>query len=369
MLIQALQSAYPSGFIYFNTVHSTINTLANNPWRLSVAPMIDVTDKHCRYFHRLLAPKALLYTEMVSTGAILHGNRSQYLDFNAMEQPLALQLGGSNPNELAQCAKIGESWGYNEINLNCGCPSERVQRGAFGACLMDDPNLVAECCKAMLDSVSIPVTVKHRLGLDYNYSYSFVRDFVAVLYNAGVRVFIVHARNAVLKGLSPKHNREIPPLRYDYAAQLKQDFPDCTIVLNGGVAQVNQATELLQSFDGVMLGRAAWHTPAVLTIIHQKIWPSHVTLNVHQVIDRMVSYAASQVEQGVPLRFITKAMLGLPAGYKGARTWRRTLSDSTLLKNNNPDLIKQAWQSLQEQGHANQAAGDAPSGSLGQSRI
>lgn len=197
--------------------------------------MIDVTDRHCRFFHRLLAPSARLYTEMITTGALMHGDVSRHLDFDATEHPVALQLGGSEPGALARSARLGQQWGYDEINLNCGCPSARVQRGAFGACLMAEPVLVADCVKAMQDAVSVPVTVKHRLGLDYDESYDFVRDFVGILHDAGCRVFIVHARNAVLKGLSPKDNRQIPPLRYDVARQLKTDFPDGVFVLNGGI--------------------------------------------------------------------------------------------------------------------------------------
>src|SRR5690606_28699138 len=234
-------------------------------WRVCVAPMIDVTDRHCRYFHRLLHPRARLYTEMLSTGAVLHGNAARHLAFDEAEHPVALQLGGSEPGDLARAARIGAEAGYDEINLNCGCPSDRVQRGAFGACLMASPSLVADCVRAMQDAVSVPVTVKHRLGLDYEDSYAFVRDFVGTLHEAGCRVFIVHARNAVLKGLSPQGNREIPPLRYGRAAQLKRDFPDSVFVLSGGIATVEQARCHPEPFDGVMLGRAAWHDPAVLT--------------------------------------------------------------------------------------------------------
>ena len=229
---------------------------------LCVAPMIDVTDKHCRYFHRLLAPNALLYTEMITTGAILHGATDRYLEYNHQEHPVAIQLGGSNPNDLAKSAKLAEQWGYDEINLNCGCPSSRVQKGAFGACLMADPDLVADCCKAMLDASTKPITVKHRLGLDYNEDYSFLSDFVGKQHDIGVNVFIVHARNAVLAGLSPKDNRNIPPLRYDVAKKLKQDFPNAEFILNGGIDELQQSIDFLQDFDGVMLGRAAWHNPA-----------------------------------------------------------------------------------------------------------
>lgn len=321
---------------------------AATDWHLCVAPMIDVTDRHCRYFHRLLAPRARLYTEMITTGALLHGNVPRHLDFNVQEHPVALQLGGSEPDALAQCARLGEQWGYDEINLNCGCPSERVQKGAFGACLMAEPQLVADCVKAMQDVVSVPVTVKHRLGLDYNDSYDFVRDFVGTLYLAGCRVFIVHARNAVLKGLSPKDNREIPPLRYHAALQLKRDFPDAVFVVNGGINQLSQTTELLEQFDGVMLGRAAWHNPAILSDISLAL--GHVTEPAQpgNVVAAMVQYCEEQVAKGVPLRMITRAMLGYLAGVPGARQWRRALSDARELAANDPAVISRAWQQLNQ---------------------
>ncbi|MDQ8033124.1 tRNA dihydrouridine(20/20a) synthase DusA [Bordetella genomosp. 1] len=315
-------------------------------WRLCVAPMIDVTDRHCRYFHRLLAPRARLYTEMITTGALLHGNVARHLDFDAAEHPVALQLGGSEPDALAQAARMGEQWGYDEINLNCGCPSERVQRGSFGACLMAEPDLVADCMKAMQDAVSVPVTVKHRLGLDYDESYAFVRDFVGKIYDTGCRVFVAHARNAVLKGLSPKDNREIPPLRYDVVAQLKRDFPDCTIVLNGGLADAAQSVHAAGQFDGVMLGRAAWHNPRVLSEVSMQLWPSVRLPSDAQVVDAMTAYAADQVARGVPLRVITRPMLGLVNSQSGARRWRRLLSDPTRLAANDPALIYEAWRSL-----------------------
>ena len=225
---------------------------------------MDWTDRHCRIFHRLLSRHARLYTEMVTTGALLHGDVARHLDFNAAEHPLALQLGGSETAELAHCAKLGEQWGYDEINLNCGCPSERVQKGAFGACLMVEATLVRDCVKAMVDAVSVPVTVKHRLGINDINDYGFVRDFVGTVSEAGCTVFIAHARNAVLKGLSPKDNREIPPLKYDYVLRLKQDFPHLTIVVNGGIHGIAESQTHLDNLDGVMLGRTAYHEPWAL---------------------------------------------------------------------------------------------------------
>jgi tRNA-dihydrouridine synthase A len=228
---------------------------------ISVAPMMDWTDRHCRYLHRLLSRRALLYTEMVTTGALVHGDVPRHLRFNAEEHPVALQLGGSEPADLAHCAKLGEEWGYDEVNLNCGCPSERVQRGAFGACLMNEPQLVADCVKAMVDVVDIPVTVKHRIGIDKIESYEFVRDFVGTVSEAGCQTFIVHARNAWLQGLSPKQNREIPPLRYELVHRLKHEFPALKFAINGGISVNAQVHEHLRLLDGVMVGREAYHNP------------------------------------------------------------------------------------------------------------
>ncbi|QAA93268.1 tRNA dihydrouridine(20/20a) synthase DusA [Pollutimonas thiosulfatoxidans] len=354
------------------SIADTHKHLPNGPddWRLSVAPMIDVTDRHCRYFHRLLAPRARLYTEMITTGALVHGNVARHLAFSPAEQPVALQLGGSEPAALAAAARLGEQWGYDEINLNCGCPSERVQRGAFGACLMAEPQLVADCMKAMQDAVSVPVTVKHRLGLDYDDSYAFVRDFVGAIRDTGCRVFIVHARNAVLKGLSPKQNREKPPLRYDAAARLKADFPDCRFVLNGGIAEVEQSIDLMNQFDGVMLGRAAWHNPGILNDISRRQHPHLVHLEPDQVVQAMQRYAAGQVKDGVPLRIIVRPLLGWMNGRAGARQWRRTLSDPALLDRNDAQLIAQAWSDLMLRSNNQEDAYElAASESDGQSRI
>ncbi len=312
------------------------------PWQFSVAPMIDVTDRHCRYFHRLLAPNALLYTEMITTGALIYGDVPRHLQFSEQEHPVALQLGGSEPDALAHCARLGESWGYDEINLNCGCPSERVQKGAFGACLMAEPALVADCIKAMQDAVSVPVTVKHRLGLDYDESYDFVRDFVGQIYDTGCRVFIAHARNAVLKGLSPRDNREIPPLRYDVVAQLKNDFPDARFILNGGLNQPDQIVTTAATFDGAMVGRVAWHEPYVLRTVSQRLWPDTPVAQDAEVVQAMMQYAEKQLPQGAPLRAVIKPMLGLFNGRKGARQWRRHLSDPVQLARQEPAILMEA---------------------------
>ncbi len=303
-----------------------------SPWRLSVAPMLDWTDRHCRYFHRLLSRHALLYTEMVTTGALIHGNQPRHLDFNAEEHPVALQLGGSEPADLAQAARLGEQWGYDEINLNCGCPSERVQRGAFGACLMAEPKTVADGVKAMVDAVSIPVTVKHRIGIDRTESYAFVRDFVGTVAEAGCGVFIVHARNAWLQGLSPKENREIPPLRYDVVHRLKHEFPDLVIAVNGGIREASQVHEHLRLLDGVMVGREAYHNPWFLASWDAEFFGEADRLLTRDAVEEaMVAYMEREAaERGTPWYNIARHMLGLYNGLPGARRWRQVWSDHKL---------------------------------------
>ncbi len=291
--------------------------------------MMDWTDRHCRYLHRLLSRHALLYTEMVTTGALVHGDVPRHLRFNAEEHPLALQLGGSEPADLAHCAKLGEQWGYDEINLNCGCPSERVQRGAFGACLMNEPQLVADCVKAMVDASSVPVTVKHRIGIDKIESYEFVRDFVGQVSEAGCNTFIVHARNAWLKGLSPKQNREIPPLRSALVHRLKHDFPALKFSINGGITLNAQVHEHLRLLDGVMVGREAYHNPWWLAEWDAEFFgaaPSERTREEVETLmcDYMVREAA---EHGTPWSNIARHMLGLRNGLPGARRWRQVWSD------------------------------------------
>jgi len=307
-------------------------SVAPGRWRLSVAPMIDWTDRHCRYFHRLLSRHARLYTEMITTGALLHGDVARHLRFNAEEHPVALQLGGSEPADLALCATLGEQWGYDEINLNCGCPSERVQRGSFGACLMAEPRLVAEGVKAMVDAVSVPVTVKHRIGIDRSESYAFVRDFVGTVAEAGCATFIVHARNAWLQGLSPKENREIPPLRYELVHRLKHDFPQLNIVINGGITTDAQVSGELRLLDGVMVGREAYHNPWWLASWDEQYYgaaPSTLTRETveQQMVDYMLRTAA---EDGAPWYAIARHMLGLRHGLPGARRWRQVWSDHKL---------------------------------------
>lgn len=294
--------------------------------------MMDWTDRHCRYLHRLLSRHALLYTEMVTTGALVHGDVARHLDFSPEEHPVALQLGGSDPAELAHGAKLGEQWGYDEVNLNCGCPSERVQRGSFGACLMAEPRLVADCVSAMVDSVSVPVTVKHRIGIDQGESYAFVRDFVGTVAQAGCRVFIVHARNAWLKGLSPKENREIPPLRYDFVHRLKADFPGLTIALNGGITTSEAVSRQLERVDGVMLGREAYHNPWWLASWDAQFFGATDAGTTRESVEEaMVEYMARQAQaRGTPWASIARHMLGLRNGLPGARRWRQVWSDHKL---------------------------------------
>ena len=325
------------------------NSMKSTPRRVSVAPMMDWTDRHCRSLHRMLSRHTWLYTEMVTTGALIHGDVARHLAFTPGEAPVALQLGGSEPDDLARSAKLGEQWGYDEINLNCGCPSERVQRGAFGACLMNEPQLVADCVKAMRDVVSVPVTVKHRIGVDAVEEYGFVRDFVGTIAEAGCDVFIVHARNAILKGLSPKENREIPPLKYDYAYQLKRDFPNLEIILNGGVKTLDEVEMHLQHVDGVMLGREAYHNPYVLADVDARFYGSpDAALSREQVEEKFIEYCAAELARGTYLGGITRHALGLYRGVAGARGWRRVLSDSRKLAAADLAIFEEARTHLRE---------------------
>lgn len=295
--------------------------------RLSVAPMMEWTDRHCRFFHRLIAPRALLYTEMVTTGALLHGDLERLLGNDAAEQPLALQLGGSEPDELASTAALAEAWGYQEVNLNCGCPSERVQRGSFGACLMREPALVAACVAAMRQATALPVTVKCRIGVDDSAEPGFLNEFVDAVAAAGCETFIVHARKAWLKGLSPKENRTIPPLRYEIVHALKAARPGLSVILNGGLREPLAAAAHLPRLDGVMIGREAYENPWSLRAFEQAVFGAGTGLRSrHAVLAAMLSYIEAQRSAGVPLRAITRHMLGLFNGLPGARAWRRHIS-------------------------------------------
>ncbi|WP_374334860.1 tRNA dihydrouridine(20/20a) synthase DusA [Leeia sp.] len=312
--------------------------------RLAIAPMLDWTDRFYRYFFRQISRHAWLYTEMVNTGAILHGDRERFLRFDPLEQPVALQLGGSDPADLARCAKLAEQWGYNEVNLNVGCPSERVQSGSFGACLMAEPALVAECLQAMQDQVSIPVTVKHRIGINEVEHYDYLRHFVeAVARHSQTTVFIVHARNAILKGLSPKENREIPPLKYPYVYQLKAEFPELEILINGGITTLEQAEAHLQHVDGVMIGREAYHNPYALVQADARLYgDDHPLPTRTEVLQAFLPFVERELQAGVPLKFMTRHILGLFQGCFGARVWRRMLSDASRLKANDPQLLLEA---------------------------
>ncbi|WP_420170425.1 tRNA dihydrouridine(20/20a) synthase DusA [Pseudomonas alloputida] len=295
--------------------------------RFSVAPMMDWTDRHCRFFLRLLSRQTLLYTEMVTTGALLHNDAHRFLRHDASEHPLALQLGGSVPADLAACARLAEEAGYDEVNLNVGCPSDRVQNNMIGACLMAHPALVADCVKAMRDAVSTPVTVKHRIGINGRDSYAELSDFVGQVREAGCRSFTVHARIAILEGLSPKENREIPPLRYDIAAQLKRDFPDLEIVLNGGIKTLDECQAHLETFDGVMLGREAYHNPYLLAEVDQQLFGSDApVVSRSEALAQLRPYIVTHMESGGAMHHVTRHILGLAQGFKGARRFRQLLS-------------------------------------------
>lgn len=297
--------------------------------RLSVAPMMDWTDRHCRYFHRLMTRRAMLYTEMVTAPAVLHGPKDRLLDFSSAEHPVALQLGGSDPRELGQAAAIARDWGYDEINLNVGCPSDRVQSGCFGAVLMERPSLVASCVSAMIAESAAPVTVKCRIGVDDQDPEFVLPDFIEKVATAGVRHFIIHARKAWLKGLSPKENREIPPLDYDLVVRMKAAFPELTICINGGVADLLTAKSLLdQGLDGVMIGRAAYHDPASVLIGADALWGDPTGLDAFEAVTAMKPYIADHLAQGGKLHQVTRHMIGLFTGRPGARSWRRMLSES-----------------------------------------
>ncbi|MEE1950390.1 tRNA dihydrouridine(20/20a) synthase DusA [Pseudomonas alcaligenes] len=295
--------------------------------RFSVAPMMDWTDRHCRFFLRQLSSRALLYTEMVTTGALLHGDTQRFLRYHDCEHPLALQLGGSNPADLAACARLAQAQGYDEVNLNVGCPSDRVQNNMIGACLMGHPQLVADCVRAMRDAVNIPVTVKHRIGINGRDSYAELCEFVGTVREAGCTSFTVHARIAILEGLSPKENREIPPLRYEVAAQLKQDFPDLEIILNGGIKTLEECQQHLQTFDGVMLGREAYHNPYLLAQVDQQLFGlDRPVITRAEALTRMRPYIERHLAEGGAMHHITRHVLGLAQGFPGARRFRQLLS-------------------------------------------
>ena len=328
---------------------------------IAVAPMLDWTDRHYRYFIRLLSRHTLLYTEMVTTGAILRGDRQRLLAHDPTEHPLALQLGGSDPAELARCARIATDWGYDEINLNVGCPSDRVQSGRFGACLMAEPDLVAACVAAMRAATDLPVTVKTRIGIDERDSYQELADFVRRVAAGGCTVFIVHARKAWLSGLSPKENREIPPLRHEVVHRLKRDFPELTIVLNGGLTTLEQVTEQLRQVDGVMIGRAAYENPYLLADVDRRLFSSSTSPpNRHQVVRALLPYLEERLRAGTPLQCMTRPILGLFQGIPGARAWRRVLSERAWRHGAGVEVVEAALERVVETDRAPQIAGATP---------
>ena len=307
------------------------------------APMMDWSDRHCRMFWRQLTKHTLLYTEMVTTGALIHGNRERFLQYSDEEHPIALQLGGSNPAELAQCAAYAGEWGYDEVNLNVGCPSDRVQNNMIGACLMAHPELVRDCLSAMREATDIDVTVKHRIGIDDQDSYEQMRDFVGTVADSGVTTFIVHARKAILQGLSPKENREIPPLRYEDVFRLKQEFPQLEIIINGGITHHEQIADLLKSVDGVMLGREAYHNPSVLIEADARYFGAEETVvDKAEAIRGLYPYIEQHLQQGWPLKHITRHLLGLFNGQPGARQFRRYLSEHAHKKEAGCHTIEEA---------------------------
>jgi tRNA-dihydrouridine synthase A len=321
---------------------------SHSPRRFCVAPMLDWTDRHDRYFLRLISRHAWLYTEMVTTGAIIHGDRDRHLAFNEVEHPVALQLGGSEPADMAECARIGQDYGYDEVNINVGCPSERVHKGSFGACLMATPETVAECVDAMRQVVDIPVTIKTRIGIDEQEDYEHLHHFVRINREAGCRIFIVHARKAWLKGLSPKENREVPPLRYALVYQLKQEFPDLEIIINGGLQDLDRAEQQLEHVDGVMLGRAVYHDPWLLSEVDRRFYgDDHEVVSAREIVEQMYPYIEELIRNGGQLKYVTRHMLGMFHGRPGAKLWRRTLSEKAYREGAGIEVVEEALSYLQ----------------------
>mgnify|MGYP000465754608 FL=1 len=308
---------------------------------VSVAPMMDWTDRHCRYFYRLLSKNTQLYTEMITAKAILNGDQNRLLDFNAGENPLTLQLGGSDPSEMAKCSLIAQEWGYDEVNINVGCPSDRVLSGSFGACLMKEPDLVASCVESMIDKCDIPVTVKSRIGIDDMESYEQLADFIMRIHNKGCQHFIIHARKAWLQGLSPKENRTIPPLNYQWVYQLKKDFPQLKITINGGIENCSEVKNHLNYVDGVMLGRSVYHNPFLLREIDMLIFGDKQNLlDREHILKKYMSYIKQQIKNGVPIRSMTRHILGLYHGESNAKLFRRLLSGKTVELEHLNDWLK-----------------------------
>ncbi len=316
--------------------------------KVSIAPMMDWTDRHCRYFMRLLSSGVRLYTEMVTTAALCHGDAAALLQFDPSEHPVALQLGGSDPATMARAAKMGADAGYDEININIGCPSDRVQSGAFGACLMANPSLVADCVAAARDAVDIPVTVKTRIGIDDHDNFEFLQDFIATVAAAGCELFVVHARKAILSGLSPKDNRRVPPLNYARVHEIKHAFPELTIVLNGGITTIEQCQQQLALVDGVMIGRQAYQQPWFLFELEQAMQETNAARQAgrEQVVEQMYPYIEQQLRAGVPLKRMTRHLFGLFAGQPGARAWRRYLSEHAHQSGAGIEVLRRALERL-----------------------
>lgn len=324
------------------------DTLANNR-KFSIAPMMDWSDRHCRYFWRLLTKEALLYTEMVTTGALIHGDRERFLNFDPIENPVALQLGGSNADDLARCAQWAQEWGYNEVNINCGCPSDRVQSGMFGACLMAEPQLVAKGVAAMRAVCDIPVTVKHRIGIDDMEHYDQLVAFIEPVAAAGCSVFIVHARKAWLKGLSPKENREVPPLNYPWVYRLKKDYPELTIVINGGINSIDECEQHLKHVDGVMIGREAYQNPWMLSEVDSQLFASRSpAADRDEIIESLLPYIKAQIASGARLNHITRHILGLYQGVPGARKFRRHISENAYAREADINVLAEAFQLVKD---------------------
>ncbi|MGH1472122.1 MAG: tRNA dihydrouridine(20/20a) synthase DusA [Cellvibrionaceae bacterium] len=315
--------------------------------RFCVAPMMDWSDRHCRYFWRLFSKNALLYTEMVTTGALLKGDTERFLQFNQEEHPVALQLGGSDPKALAECSRLAEEWHYDEVNLNCGCPSDRVKSGRFGACLMAEPDLVAECIQAMQESVNIPVTIKHRIGIDDQDEYDDLFYFVEKVRNTGCKTFIVHARKAWLQGLSPKQNREVPPLLYERVYQLKTEFPELNIIINGGISTLEESQKHLKHVDGVMIGREAYHNPYLLAAVDQQLFDSknHLTGR-DEILNHFILYCDRQIASGAKLNFLSRHVLGLYYKEKGGKIFRRYISENASKINASSEVLKNAREAM-----------------------
>ncbi len=323
--------------------------MTDSPRRYCVAPMLDWTDRHERYFLRLISKHAWLYTEMVTTGALIHGDNERYLKFNHQEHPVALQLGGSDVQNMVTCAKMAEDFGYDEVNINVGCPSDRVQKGAFGACLMAEPQLIADCVSAMQNAVSIPVTVKNRIGIDDQDEETSLRHFINVVSEAGCKTFIVHARKAWLKGLSPKQNRDVPPLNYPLVYQIKQENPDLEIIINGGITTLDECKNHLQFIDGVMVGREAYHNPFHLIDVDAMVYndrrPTKTRL---EILDQYIEYVEAQLADGVFLKHMTRHILGLFQGQTGAKAWRRHISEQAHKPGAGIEVLREAASYINE---------------------